>query len=245
MIFRKIKRKVCSKISLFLDIIKKRVLKNYNENFKVLNVGGADIIKDNWRSLDFRSKYYDYPLILIDYNIDLEEREKWPIENNSYDLIYCSHLFEHLSLKTTQFIQKEMYRILKPGGGLRIVVPNMELALQHYGDQEWWKIHFPRMDWRDAFLFFFASSLVGKLNYDKNLELDYYIKQITDKSQEDNPGNHRNWFTFKKIEKLLKEAGFVQIEKSQHRQSRFTEFCRKGVDNSAKELSLYVDALKE
>lgn len=243
---REIKRNTWDRFKLVLAIIKKkRFIKNYKESFKVLNVGGINIIKDNWRSLDFHSKHYNYPLLLIDYKINLEEKKRWSIENNSYDLVYCSNLLEHLSPKTSEFTLKEIHRILKPNGGLRIAVPNMDLALYHYGDEEWWKIHFPEMDWEDAFLYFFASALLGKLDYDKNIELDYYINQITDKSQEDNPGNHRNWFTFKKIKRLLEEAGFAKIEKSQYRQSRFTEFCRKGIDETGKELSLYVDTSKK
>ena len=246
MTLREVKRNTWDRFKLVLAAIKKkRFIKNYKESFKVMNVGGADIVKDDWRNLDFHSIHYNYPSVLVDYNVDLEKRERWPIENNSYDLVYCSHLLEHLSQETVEFSLREIHRILKSGGGIRIVVPNINLALRHYGDEEWWKIHFHRMDWRDAFLDFFASSLVGKLNYDKNLELDYYTNQITDKSQENNPGNHRNWFTFKKLKRLLEEAGFTEIEESQHRQSRFTEFCKKGVDKTAKELSLYVDASKK
>ena len=246
MTLRGIKRNTWDRFKLILAAIKKkRLIKNYRESFKVLNVGGVDIIKENWRSLDFPSKHYNYPSVLIDYNVNLEERKRWPIESSSYDLVYCSNLLEHLSPKSMEFTLREMHRILKPKGGARIAVPDMDLALHHYGDEEWWKIHFPRMDWKDAFLFFFASDLVGKLDYDKNMELDYYVNQITDKSQEDNLGNHRNWFTFKKLKRLLEESGFVGIERSQHRQSRFTEFCRKGIDETAKELSLYVDASKK
>jgi len=247
-VLRKIKRdtrNIYDKFKLILSVgKKKRVAKNYNEAFKVLNVGGVDIVRDNWRSLDFNSRHYNHPSALIDYNVDLEKKRKWPIKDNSYNLVYCSHILEHLSQEAAMYTLKEIYRVLKARGGLRLVVPNMDLALQHYGDKEWWGIHFPGMNCEDAFMNFFASDLVGKMKYDKSKNLDYYRKKITNESQERNPGNHRNWFTFVKVKRLLEEAGFKGIEKSQPRQSKFNEFCQKGIDKTAEELSLYVDALK-
>lgn len=56
----------------------------------------------------------------------------WNYENNSIDIVYASHLFEHLSLKSADLFMKEAYRCLKPGGVIRIVVPDLyQIALQY------------------------------------------------------------------------------------------------------------------
>jgi len=51
--------------------------------------------------------------------------KKWRYADNSIDIVYASHLFEHLSLKATAIFLKEAYRTLKPGGVMRIVVPDL------------------------------------------------------------------------------------------------------------------------
>jgi predicted SAM-dependent methyltransferase len=56
----------------------------------------------------------------------------WKYENNSIDIVYASHLFEHLSLNSSDLFMKEAYRCLKPGGVIRIVVPDLyQIALQY------------------------------------------------------------------------------------------------------------------
>ncbi len=233
-------------------------------------IGGCDIVRPHWRNLDYITPHYNYNPILIDFNIDLEKKEKWPIEANSYDLVYTSNTFEHLYQETVDFVLKEIYRILKNGGGLRIAVPNIDLPLWHYktGDKEWFKIHFPPARWESQFpkrkgdyqleyvlIDYFAASLVYEVSQeevrkdfnsmDKINFLEKYRKLTKNESQIENPGLHRNWFDFDKLNKLLKEAGFSKIVKNQHRQSIFTEFCNKGIDETVKELAIYVDAIKE
>lgn len=46
----------------------------------------------------------------------------WPWQDNSVDGIHCSHVLEHF-FNQEMFI-KECYRILKPGGFLRLCVPH-------------------------------------------------------------------------------------------------------------------------
>jgi ubiquinone/menaquinone biosynthesis C-methylase UbiE len=55
-----------------------------------------------------------------------------PVEDNSCDGIYCSHVLEHLSLNDFRIALKNTYRILKPGGIFRCVVPDLEVAALNY-----------------------------------------------------------------------------------------------------------------
>ena len=55
-----------------------------------------------------------------------------PLNDNIADYVYSSHFIEHLSKKDASHLIKEMYRILKPGGVLRISVPDLEYAISLY-----------------------------------------------------------------------------------------------------------------
>lgn len=53
--------------------------------------------------------------------------------DNYADLIYGSHLLEHISYKYTVETLKEWRRVLKNGGVLRLAVPDFDLILKIYG----------------------------------------------------------------------------------------------------------------
>lgn len=53
-------------------------------------------------------------------------------EKNSVDLIYSSHMLEHASRVDSDKALKRWYEVLKPGGVLRISVPDLEKVFAHY-----------------------------------------------------------------------------------------------------------------
>jgi len=53
-------------------------------------------------------------------------------KDNSLLCIYSSHCFEHLYLDQAIRFLHECFRVLKPGGTLRLVVPDMELLIRRY-----------------------------------------------------------------------------------------------------------------
>jgi len=57
-----------------------------------------------------------------------------PFPDGSFDWVFCEHVLEHFSLEDGQRLTREVCRILRPGGCLRIVVPDAELVLRRYFD---------------------------------------------------------------------------------------------------------------
>jgi predicted SAM-dependent methyltransferase len=57
---------------------------------------------------------------------------EFPFEENSVDCIYSSHTFEHLSYSEAAFVLKECYRVIKPGGVIRIIVPDLAQIVDNY-----------------------------------------------------------------------------------------------------------------
>lgn len=53
-------------------------------------------------------------------------------EDNSVDLIYACHLLEHFKRNQIEDILKEWYRVLKPGGILRLATPDFEKLVEVY-----------------------------------------------------------------------------------------------------------------
>lgn len=55
-----------------------------------------------------------------------------PLEENSCDAVYCSHVLEHLALKDFRTALLNTYKILKPNGIFRCVLPDLEVICREY-----------------------------------------------------------------------------------------------------------------
>ena len=55
-----------------------------------------------------------------------------PFKSNSVDVVYNSHVLEHLDRSVARGFLKEILRVLKPGGICRIVVPDFEFLCRSY-----------------------------------------------------------------------------------------------------------------
>ncbi len=73
-----------------------------------------------------------------------------PIESETYDRVFASHVLEHVPWYRVKFALTEAHRILKPGGELEIYVPDFEAIVRSYlakqcGDK--WRVFNPDNDY--------------------------------------------------------------------------------------------------
>ncbi len=64
--------------------------------------------------------------------IKLDLRRPLPVASNRVRLIFSEHFLEHLTLFQGRRFLRECYRILAPGGILRISTPDLQTGLEHY-----------------------------------------------------------------------------------------------------------------
>lgn len=55
-----------------------------------------------------------------------------PLEDESCDGVYCSHVLEHLALDEFRTALLNTHKVLKPGGFFRLVMPDLELLIDSY-----------------------------------------------------------------------------------------------------------------
>jgi predicted SAM-dependent methyltransferase len=93
---------------------------------RYLNVGcGFNYSNEKiWTNLDFNKTGND----VIPHNL----LQGIPFENESFNAVYHSHVLEHFSKSDGLKLLKECYRVLKPGGVLRIAVPDLEQIARSY-----------------------------------------------------------------------------------------------------------------
>ena len=69
----------------------------------------------------------------MDHNIQFADATKSiPLQTSSVDCLYTSHMVEHLSQKGARSFLKEVKRVLKVGGVVRIAVPDLRIAVDDY-----------------------------------------------------------------------------------------------------------------
>ncbi len=87
---------------------------------KYLNLGcGSRFSKTgSWVNIDFTSPG---PSVTA-YNL----RKGIPLPDSSVDFVYCSHLLEHFSKAEAPVFLSQCFRVLRPNGVLRVVVPDLE-----------------------------------------------------------------------------------------------------------------------
>lgn len=71
-------------------------------------------------------------------NIDLVcELDNIPVEPNTYDEVFASHVIEHVPFSRAKNALREWLRVLKPGGLLIADTPNVERNIRNYTDGRW------------------------------------------------------------------------------------------------------------
>ncbi|MGB3309223.1 MAG: methyltransferase domain-containing protein [Nodosilinea sp.] len=105
---------------------------------KALNLGCGRRYCSEWVNIDFVA--HSENVISCDLSVGI------PSADNSFDLVYSSHLLEHFSKEKAHIFIKECFRVLQPRGVLRIAVPDLESITRLYltalekadlGDLEW------------------------------------------------------------------------------------------------------------
>lgn len=89
-----------------------------------LNVGCGTVFHPAWLNIDLVSTHPQ----VIAYDI----RPGLPFHDGTFAVVYHSHILEHLSPEHGEKMLRECYRVLKPGGILRVVVPDLEMAARLY-----------------------------------------------------------------------------------------------------------------
>jgi len=121
----------CSRLAYNIDYLEQYVEKRKS----IIDIGGSPFIQtiglkmlgyDVW-SLDMQPEKFDgilskFNIRIVKCNIELE---KIPFEEERFDTVIFTEVFEHLRINPI-FTMKEVLRIMKPGGFLFLSTPNQK-----------------------------------------------------------------------------------------------------------------------
>lgn len=174
-------------------------------------------------------RYGDTNVIYMNLN------KTWDYKAESVDIVYASHLFEHLTLKSADKFLQESYRCMKSGSVIRLVVPDLyQISKKYVTDFEegkenpsefiMWAINMHR-----------EGQYGQKLSWSKKMFLEW----------QGYPHQHKFMYDVKSLSHKLKQHGFIDILSKTYAVSDYIPEI-KDVEGKEKEdyLSVYLEARK-
>lgn len=133
---------------------KKRSTRFLSDGRLMLNLGCGSRMNWRWNNLDFspiailahhkliakslkRIGFLEVEryerLLKVDPEIIVWDLRKGiPFDDETFDTVYHSHLLEHIDREFAPSFLRECYRVLKSGGILRAVVPDLQIIVNNY-----------------------------------------------------------------------------------------------------------------
>lgn len=201
-----------------------------------INIGSGPVGKDDWINVDYgiltffhrfalleklmytfrmwpKGWDFPYPKNLVFHDC----RKKLPFPDNYADYIYSSHFIEHVKRYEAIDLLKECYRVLKPGGTIRVVVPDLEILCKKYLEKDY--EFFGRMsvfldstikkplkevvlaDWFTEYFYLYTHRIKPKTF--KERVVNYFTRP------------HKWMYDADSLEVILKQTGFIDIIKKE------------------------------
>ena len=158
---------------------------------KLIDIGGQKNRGDldgKWEIIDIRAG--------AEIIVDLNTCSDLQVPHDSMDAYYTSHTLEHLTPERVKKVLREMYLTLKPGGKVRIVVPDIFVGID-------WYLHFPeKLRSKDA---------PTKPEGYPNTPLGYLLSWVLTPDKGVING-HKMAFDWATLYTYLKGAGFIHIK---------------------------------
>lgn len=185
-----------------------------------------------------------------------------PFDNDSLRIVYLGHGLAQCPDAAAEALLSEIHRTLAPGGHLRIMVRDFDIAFDAY--RAGWREQFLNVtDFApidvgqtvgQLFLSTFAGGLGGKVtDYDlaQRFSVGAPVAVAEALCAEARQGEAAiraeacNWYTFEKLERMVRRAGFGDVRRSYFGQSRaFVLHDTAFFDIPLTEVSVFVDAVK-
>jgi predicted SAM-dependent methyltransferase len=185
-------------------------MRKKSANKEYLDIGCGPNVNDRFVTLDYVWSRK------IDVCWDLTKKPL-PFKTESFIGVYSEHCFEHIPLESFIANMTEIYRVLKPGGTFRLIMPDGELYLDIYQRKKAGeKISMP-----------FEEGYLSPMHRINGIFRKY---------------GHQFIYDFDTVEKILKKSGFSAIKKETYRNGRDKNLL---YDSESRAIeSLYVEATK-
>lgn len=174
-------------IGMYVAVNRKRIINDYFKDHSItkLHLGCGSNILDSWLNSDLHG---DQNKILINVT------KHFPFEDSIFNYIFFEHLIEHLDYLQGLMMLEECFRVLKPGGKIRIASPDLKFLVELYNERKT-KLQKEYVHWA-------VDSFLNIKNYQDAFVINNFFKDW----------GHEFIYDFKTIKMTLRKIGFVDIK---------------------------------
>jgi predicted SAM-dependent methyltransferase len=215
MIKRTLKKLYYKPPAYFVEVIKKKrlqakskiIFKKYLESKgeKKLQIGCGNNELENWLNTDLNVKPNR-----VAY---LDASNQFPLPDETFDYIFSEHIFEHLHFKQGLNMLQECFRILKPGGRIRLATPDMDFLIALHDDPQN-TIHQEYMAWSINKFIPDISESFNENEYLPSFVINNFFRDW----------GHEVIYNYESLELTFKKARFVNISRKEVGKSDIPEF---------------------
>lgn len=98
-----------------------------NNSFTKLQIGTSHTSLNGWLNTDLHPAN---PSVIY-----LDATHRFPFKDNTFDYVYSEHMIEHLDYRSAVSMLRESFRVLRPGGRIRISTPNLRVLVGLLSEQ--------------------------------------------------------------------------------------------------------------
>jgi len=100
-----------------------RAVRSYmhSHTIRKLQLGAGPYCLEGWLNTDLSP--------IRKRSIYLNATKRFPLENDTFDYVFSEHLIEHMTYLKGMEMLRECYRVLRPGGTIRIATPDLDMLI--------------------------------------------------------------------------------------------------------------------
>jgi len=135
-----------------------------------------------------------------------------PHADGSVDVIYSSHMLEHLHREEVAVLLAECFRVLRPGAWIRLVVPDLAILAGAYasGDRTYFRNDEPTI----------ADAFVRSLELQRQERAYGRFERLARHALRTDDGGHRWMYDAESLGYRMRAAGFTDIESAGFQKGR-------------------------
>jgi len=157
-----------------------------------LHLGSGTVSLEGWVNIDLETPEAD---------VHLDITGGLPFPAGAARLIYHEHVMEHITVEQGVACLKDWFRLLEPGGVLRVATPDLQYVIERYGG-----------DWKDqAWLKLPEYQFIRTRAEMINVSMRWW--------------GHRYLYDGEELERRMREAGFATIRRCAFRESPVAELA--------------------
>ncbi len=144
----------------------------------------------------------------------LDAKKPFPFADHTFDYIFSEHHLEHLTYDEGMRMLRDCYRVMKPGGRIRIATPDLEALLNLYTPN--------KSEIQQKYIKWVVDRVMPRISiYSECFVVNYAFRN-----------GHQFLYDLRTLRNTMEEAGFVEV--TSHRFGHSDEAALRGIESHGK-----------